>query len=1262
MTRTICLGLCFFLAVFGMDGFMTMANTPSPSSRPIPPPARLLPPSASRPVPPSASSPTSRPAHTKAVPARTIVKRVSPSPLSPPLSSRPTLRPISQGASQLTPRPIPQPTSRPISQPISRPISRPVIRRLMMGLGRNQPTTRPVPRRLLGMVQRIGVKQSPTQRGVLPRKQPPGPTTRMARIVPLRPKVQLVPPRIRPQVPKMLELNLPFDPKTGVISLRPGIPSIQNSQVGGVTWFQITIDTKGWYLFDTQGHADPFCRLYGKNFALLARNDDSGEHRNCRMFQELQPGTYYWEVMLFPYKSATFRASFQSLPVTKLAENQNTRSNIAKAGELKLFQVQVKKQGLYRFGTEGSTDVVCSLLEMSLETLNFRAVDDDSGPRTNCLLLQVLQPGVYTYLVRAAYFHRQGVFSVQFRAEEEDRLKFYAITFGEQMRAKLDSARHRHRYHFRLLRQQRVSFLAQFQRNTPQLLLLDIHGNILVDTGYAAYQQGKIVILSRQLPVGEYYLEVRSPGKPYAPYLLWAYQDQDVSVSTNYARLLSAGTPSSIDWSPYEYALFRVSLHAEKYHVIESRHPAAVACFLEDQQGQAVMKRQVSQVEPGICRIEGHGRQGTFWVRVLLHHKRQKKTRPPESLMQRGLPERTATSPEDTKHHKPGQHQDQPKPRVFKDRETDGDSLIEKNTKDGLEDVNLKRKEPGGSVSRIPTAVIRTTTEPDRLLLWNTNPAAQIHFFAWKPRLLELNQVKSIQSTEDSMGIRLDVNTPDLYWFSARNGDVQDCKILDLYLRFLKQASVFPNGCDIAAYLLRGSYVVRMVTKHQPTLKLEWRTFRAFPSAMTGDQILVGPIRKGSRRRFQMKITQSGFYRVESHLVSPVTLVTRVRLFREGRLVVQPYIKSYRVMSYLPEGEYEIEVEVAQGRGAYALTRHQIHTRTLQLGRSISSRWQGKTHKHYYALQVKQHRNYQLEARGGTDIYCRLYSAKGAQLRNSVAGRTQPLCKIEQSLAPGLYLLEVGSAFRDTVLYQLIWRSVLAKPSNLLALKQIQTGRLHSRRDEHRYTIQIQRPGTYVIETRNPAGTNTDPKCYLYKDGRLMRYNDDGGIRFNCKITQALPPGRYVLVIKLAWSSRTGPYSVAIYPSGESFPGETPVPKRPAVTAPPKTTTSGSSSLSGLVLRPGLRTQALVVRQNRVDIYLLKIDYAGRYRIETDGNLDTKCFLDDHKEQTIAVNDDGGQGANCKIKAQLPSGLYFIRVLARPLGRIGPYGLRIESD
>ncbi|TNE50049.1 MAG: hypothetical protein EP343_10040 [Deltaproteobacteria bacterium] len=1113
-----------------------------------------------------------------------------------------TTKPSSQAAAS-------RPTSRPVKRVVVKPAvpesvlarrasSRPVTRRAA-------PTTRPVVRK---------VSPRPKARTLQPlrRKPPVVRKTPVARKPPVRRQ-----PLYTEENP--IEMAPPFPSVAGLPLLTLGKTLSQTSPVGTVSWARLKVSQPGWYLLDTLGKSDPFCRLYGESFALLARNDDSGAKRNCRILKYLKKGTYFWEVMLFPYKSVTFQLLARKLRMGSLPLKRWVRSSIKKKGTLRLFQASIAKPGYYSVSTKGPTDVLCAQLVQQGPANSFTAQDDDSGPSTNCDMRVMLEKGQHTFLVKGAYFKRKGKFSIRIKPMTEQRVEFHAVTFGETMRARLGSSSHRHRYHFRLAQATRVSFLVRYRRNLPQVRLLDVNNKLLAHRSYAVDSLGRIRVLSQTLQAGEYYLELRSPGKPRYPYELWAYKDRAVDLPSNRAQLLSQGVPSTDETPSYQYALFRVKLKAGSHFVISSEHPRVSACVLEKPSGEMVVTRRSSRAEPGVCRLKGFGLQGTFWVRVMLGSQTLRYPKPFTEALTALSQKLTSTS-----------------------------SSIQALFQQWLQQQRQETKKPRKG-----------------LPLLNPSDAPQIRMYQFVPKLVAQTETSQAKPSQTVAGFQINVRKPDLYLISARGRNVADCRVLDLLFRFLKQATITPQGCEVAAYLLHGSYMLRVTTANDSPIRVTWRTFRSRPRVLNKDGVVVGPLRKGMHHDVSVRITKPDFYLLYSQLVSSVSLVTRLKLYKGLKQIAKYSVKPYAVLAYLKKGVYRLRVNIKNGRGAFSLFNKRIVSKVLKVGGKQKGVLTEKAPRHFFRIQSQGGSLVRIETTGEADTYCWLFDQKGTRVaRNNNSGKG-PNCRMDRVLKQGVYLLEVGVVRNRGGSFQVSARSITLKPMTTLVIGKAFSSRLRSRKDVHRYRIRIRRPGMYVIATRNPSGTRTDPKCYLYEQGRLRRFNDDSGPRFNCSIVQKLKRGTYTLVIKLAWSTRKGPYKVAIYRAGTPFPGTKAKPKarprkRPVARRPPAT--RRVLPATGWVLQPGQRVQALVVRKTRVDVYKLRIRYSGRYTIVTDGNLDTKCYLDDSQGNAMLTNEDGGPAANCKLSSTLGAGLYTIRILARPVGRLGPYGLRIVVE
>ncbi len=92
-------------------------------------------------------------------------------------------------------------------------------------------------------------------------------------------------------------------------------------------------------------------------------------------------------------------------------------------------------------------------------------------------------------------------------------------------------------------------------------------------------------------------------------------------------------------------------------------------------------------------------------------------------------------------------------------------------------------------------------------------------------------------------------------------------------------------------------------------------------------------------------------------------------------------------------------------------------------------------------------------------------------------------------------------------------------------------------------------------------------------------------------------------------------------------------------------------------------TAASIGQPGEEDIFRFNADSGGRYTVETDGHTDLvmKLFGPNSQTHVIAEDDDGGDGYNSRIVADLSPGQYFVQI--RHYNRshgTGTYGIRVS--
>lgn len=92
-------------------------------------------------------------------------------------------------------------------------------------------------------------------------------------------------------------------------------------------------------------------------------------------------------------------------------------------------------------------------------------------------------------------------------------------------------------------------------------------------------------------------------------------------------------------------------------------------------------------------------------------------------------------------------------------------------------------------------------------------------------------------------------------------------------------------------------------------------------------------------------------------------------------------------------------------------------------------------------------------------------------------------------------------------------------------------------------------------------------------------------------------------------------------------------------------------------------TQASIGTPGEEDLFIFTVTSAGRHAIETGGQTDVmmKLFGPDSSTSLISEDDDGGDGQNSKIAADLIPGQYFIQIRHFNKARgTGPYSIRVS--
>ena len=94
-----------------------------------------------------------------------------------------------------------------------------------------------------------------------------------------------------------------------------------------------------------------------------------------------------------------------------------------------------------------------------------------------------------------------------------------------------------------------------------------------------------------------------------------------------------------------------------------------------------------------------------------------------------------------------------------------------------------------------------------------------------------------------------------------------------------------------------------------------------------------------------------------------------------------------------------------------------------------------------------------------------------------------------------------------------------------------------------------------------------------------------------------------------------------------------------------------NSSVGGAIEQPG-----------DIDWFRLETSEPRQLKVRTTGSLDTVGTLFDSSNQQIATDDDGGSGNNFALEAEVPAGVYYVRVRAYSSSQTGSYTIEEHGE
>ena len=358
----------------------------------------------------------------------------------------------------------------------------------------------------------------------------------------------------------------------------------------------------------------------------------------------------------------------------------------------------------------------------------------------------------------------------------------------------------------------------------------------------------------------------------------------------------------------------------------------------------------------------------------------------------------------------------------------------------------------------------------------------------------------------------------------------------------------------------------------------------------------------------------------------------------------------------------------------------------------------------YFRITLQQAATLELQTTGSTDTYGSLYRENGSLIATDDDGGNNVNFRITSAfLAAGTYFLEVrGFSSSTTGSYSLEAafsesddggddgddegddgddgdgggddggdgdddgddHGDSRETATDVTVPSSTAGSLESPGDLDYFRITLQQAATLELQTT--GGTDTYGSLYR-EDGSLIATNDDGGNNVNFRITSALAAGTYFLEVihnghatRLRRPSRKGDGGDDGDDEGDDGDdgdgggddggdgdddGDDHGDSRETATD-----VTVPSSTAGSLESPG-----------DLDYFRIVLQQAGTLELRTTGSVDTCGVLYWEDGRSINESCDGPDGDNFRIRRNLPTGTYFIKVHGYDATETGAYSLEVSS-
>ena len=312
----------------------------------------------------------------------------------------------------------------------------------------------------------------------------------------------------------------------------------------------------------------------------------------------------------------------------------------------------------------------------------------------------------------------------------------------------------------------------------------------------------------------------------------------------------------------------------------------------------------------------------------------------------------------------------------------------------------------------------------------------------------------------------------------------------------------------------------------------------------------------------------------------------------------------------------------------------------------------------YFRFEVSSSAEVRIRTTGGVDTYGTLYDSSGQELAtDDDSGGSRFNFGIQRVLAAGVYYVQVSEFGRNrTGAYTLHLAEVVGcddhcdtrSEATRVALPSRTAGRIDPGDDADFFRFEVVATSSSRLNVSIRTTGSLDTQGVLQRTGGdVVASDNNGGDDDNFRIRQDLAAGVYYVRVASA-GRRTGAYTLHI----EVGAGDGSTCDDHCDTRSDATHVTLPSQTAGRI-DPG----------DDSDYFRFEVSgtSSSRLHIRTTGRLDTRGALQRSNGGSVATDDNAGDGANFRIRADLTAGVYYVRVTSAGSGT-GAYMLHIDSE